>query len=334
MRRETQDAFQAMLIMMAESYGVTNPHEAFTATEPMAQAFNDAIQETSGFLQEISVIPVVDIKGELVTMEIPSTVAKRTAVTSVNGREPIVLGAFSDRNYECKFTEFDVSIAYALMDAWARYGNLHTRYMKAIYRRIALDRILIGWHGTSAAAATDNVANPSLQDVNMGWIHDLKTNNPAHYLLEGATAGKIQIGAAGDYKNIHQFVYDIGSLIKDEYRTGREVAIMGRGLVAHDMNQVLGTHGETPTEGLHFDVLGKSYGGYKSVFVPGFPELGLMVTDPKNLQIYLQASSLRRKNEDQPKFNRIVDFISQNEAYMIGELNAVAGVEAGNVEIL
>lgn len=332
MRRATQEKFNKMLIAMGEAYGVADPRQNFTATEPMAQSLNDKVQESSEFLQQISIIPVEDIKGEVLTTTIASTLAKRTAVAANNPRKATVASGPTDRKYECKMTEFDVAITYALMDMWARYGDYHARYMNAVYQRIALDRILIGWKGMSAANETDRATNPDLSDVNLGWIYDLMTNKPANFLIEGSKVeDKIVLAADGDYTNIDQMVYDVGSLIPDVKRTGKEVALIGRGLVSHDMNKVLGQYGEQPSEKIHFEILAKSFGGYKSIFVPGFHEYGVLVTDPKNLQIYWQKSSLRRQVENQPAFNQIVDFISQNEAYMIGDLDAAAGIKGENV---
>jgi len=335
MRRETQVKYNAMLAKMAKAYDCSDINRQFSATTPMAQTLNDKVQASSAFLQLISVIPVEDIMGEVVTMTIPSTVAKRTNVSDNNPRKPTMAGDPDGRQYLCQITEFDVGITYALLDAWARYSDFQTRYMNAIYQRIALDRILIGWMGTSAATATDRAVNSQLQDVNKGWLCDLKTNRAANYMLEGAAgSGKIKIGATGDYQNVNQLVYDVGSLIPDEHRTGNEIAIIGRGLVSHDMNKILAAQGEKPSEIAHFDILSKSFGGYKSATVPGFPANGVLVTDPKNLQIYWQTSSLRRQSKDQPDYNRIVDFISQNEAYVVGDLDAAAAIEAANVQFV
>ncbi len=332
MRRATQEKFNLMLAAMALAYGVETARNSFAATEPMAQKLNDAVQESDAFLSQISLIPVDDKKGEILDMQIHSTIAGRTDTTGAAEREAQYAGAPDGRQYECEQTNFDAGITYALLDAWARYKNFRQRYMKAVYRRISLDRIMIGIYGTSVAATTDRAANPLLEDVNKGWLYDLETNMPANFLTEVVPAsGVINIGATGDYKNVDHLVYDLGTLIPKEHLTGGEVAIVGKGLVTHDMNKVLSEHAETPTEKVNFQILGHSYGGYKSVLVPQFPDNGLLITDPKNLQIYLQRSSLRRQAEDQSKKNRIVDYISQNEAYMIGNLNAAAAIKASSV---
>ena len=335
MRRETRILFNQLRASMAQSYGVEITTEEFAATIPMAQKLNDAIQASSGFLQQISIIGVEDIKGEIVDLQIHSTIAGRTDTSGAGERSPQLAQEPDGRGYECKDTEFDVGITYALLDAWARYPDFRKRYMDAVYKRIALDRLLIGWYGESAAANTDRATNPLLQDVNTGWIYDLKTNNAGNYLTEGGNvAGKIQIGAAGDYKNVDALVYDIGSLITPENLTGNEIAIVGRGLVAYDMNKVLSEHAETPSEKVNFQILGKSYGGFKSAVIPQFPVYGVLITDPKNLQLYYQLSSLRRKSEDKSSKKMVIDWISQNEAYRIGNLDAISGAESANVEFV
>jgi P2 family phage major capsid protein len=335
MRRETQEKFNQLMKNLAQSYGVSSMSENFAATTPMAQKLNDAIQASSAFLSRISIIPVEDIMAEVLDMQIHSTVAGRTDTSGAGERSPQLAGAPDGRKYVCKQTNFDVGVEYALLDAWARYNDFHKRYMSAVQKRIALDRILIGFYGKSAAATTDRSAHPKLEDVNTGWLFDLETSKPENFISEIVEAsGKITLGSTGDYKNVDQLVYDVGSLIPEEHRTGSEVAIIGKGLVAHDMNKVLSTHAETPSEKVNFQILGKSYGGYTSAVVPQFPDFGVLITDPQNLQLYVQISSMRRHTENQPKKNRIVDFISQNEAYRIGNLNAAAAINHNNLQIV
>src|SRR3546814_13308500 len=55
----------------------------------------------------------------------------------------------------------------------------------AITKQQGLDRIMIGWNGTSAAVETDRDANPMLQDVNFGWLYKIRTNAPEQVLDDG-----------------------------------------------------------------------------------------------------------------------------------------------------
>ena len=75
---------------------------------------------------------------------------------------------------------------------------------------------MIGFNGVTAAATTDIVANPKLQDVNKGWLQKMREENEARVMSSGATAGKITIGATGDYKNVDALVMDLVNEMIDE----------------------------------------------------------------------------------------------------------------------
>ncbi|MEN9360635.1 MAG: hypothetical protein RL095_2170 [Verrucomicrobiota bacterium] len=333
MRIDTRKHFNALQAAMAKSYGTDNASQQFTATTPMAQELNDAIQKSVGFLSRITVIPRVDLVGEVLRMSILSTVAGRTDTSSTGERSPQRAGGPDGRQYAMKQTNFDVAIPYSLMDTWARYPDFKARYSKAVQQRIGLDRLLIGWYGTSQAATTDRATNTKLQDVNKGWIFDLKSNKPEHYISPTGTgaAGQINLGPTGDYKNLDHLVFSLFSLIPEEHRTGNEVAIIGQGLVAWETGKMLIDHAGTPTEKNAIKVLGKSYGGLESVMVPTFPDNGLLIIDPANLHIYFQDSSVRRQSVDNPKKDQVEDYISMNEAYMIANLEAAVAIDDSKV---
>ena len=334
MKTSTRERFNALRVALAAAYGVTEQEvkETFSVSEPMETKLNSAIQESSDFLQRIQVLPVTDKKGQAVTVGMNQSLAKRTD-TSTKDRQPTRMEDPSGKEYEVHKTEFDVAMPYSLVDAWARFEDFAQRYMSAVYGRIALDRIKIGWTGMSAASETNRTSNPDLQDVNKGWIKLLMEHAAESYLLESAEGtGKITLGAAGDYKNLDQLVYDIYSLIPAAHRSGSEVAIVGRHLVANDMGKVLAKHGQTPTERGQLMTLDQSYGGLPALIVPHFPDKGLIVTDTNNLHLYYQESAMRRQQVDNSKRDQVEDYISSNEAYFFEDFKAVAGVEANNVE--
>lgn len=332
MRALTRKKFTAMEDAMRKTYGVQDNTKTFAVSEPMETKLNDAIQDSDQFLERITMLPVTDKKGQAVTIGVRKPLAKRTN-TNNKDRSPKVLDAPDGLEYECKLTEFDIAFSYDLLDAWARFQDFMQRYMNQVYRRIALDKILIGWHGTSAAVETDPVTNENLEDVNKGWIHILKTHKSEHYLTEStADSGKITLGASGDYKNLDSLVYDVLNMIPDAQRSGNEVAIVGRQQVAMDMGKSLSQYAQQPTEKNLVMILEKSYGGLPSMVVPGFQDKGVVVTDPMNLSLYYQAGRTRRHLLDYPKRNQVQDYISSNDAYMIENLDAIAGIEADNVE--
>ena len=334
MKERTRQKFFKLHEAMCMAYGVKATREAFAVSEPMETRLNSAIQDSSQFLQRISMLPVTDRKGQAVTLGIYSPLAKRTDVSNKD-RVATPMAPPDGIEYECKLTEFDVSFSYDLLDAWARFDNFMELYMQQVYRRIALDRILVGWRGESVAVETNPQTNTALEDVNLGWIHLLKTHMPEHYLKEStAASSKITLGDIGDYKNLDALVYDVYNMIDDAQRTGSEVAIVGRHLVANDMGKALAAYAQRPTEKAQVQVLDKAYGGLPSITVPGFHDKGVLVTDTENLAIYYQEGKTRRQMSDYPKRNRVEDFISSNDAYMIENLKGIAGIEAANVELV
>lgn len=334
MRPDTRKQYNALQAAMAKSYGVDNATQQFTATPLMAQTLNDAVQKSSGFLSRITIAPRSDLVGEVLTMSIATSVAGRTDTSGSGERSPQQAGAPNKtRGYVMKQHNYDVAMKYALIDSWSRYPDFRKRYSAAIQQRIALDRLMIGWFGTSQAATTDRTANPKLQDVNKGWIYDLKTNKPENYLspVGSGAAGQINLGPTGDYKNLDHLVFSLFSLIPEEYRNGNEVAIIGQGLVTWEMGKMLADHAGTPTEKNAIKVLGKSYGGLESVVVPNFPDNGLLIVDPSKLHIYFQDSSVRRQSVDNPKKDQVEDYISMNEAYMVETLEACVAIDDSKV---
>ncbi|WBA86516.1 phage major capsid protein, P2 family [Endozoicomonas sp. GU-1] len=334
MKQRTVDIFKAMMAAMAEGYGVTPEQikSCFAVSEPMETKLNSAIQDSSDFLQRITIMPVTDRKGQAVRVNVSQPLAKRTNVSNKD-RAATDMSGPDGAEYVCKLTEFDVAMGYDLLDAWARFPDFAQRYMTAVYRRIALDRMMIGFHGTSAAAETNSTTNSNLEDVNIGWLKLLETHAAENFYKESTEGtGKITIGAAGDYKNLDQLTYGIYNMIPTANRSGGEVAIVGRQLVANDMGKALAKHAQTPTEKGQVMVLDKAYGGLPAIVVPGFPDKGLLVTDTENLHLYYQESGMRRQTKDNPRRNRVEDFISSNEAYMLGDFSGAAAIDASNVE--
>ncbi len=91
---------------------------------------------------------------------------------------------------------------WSKLDAWAKFPDFQARVRNQIIRQQALDRIMIGFNGTSAAVETDRVANPLLQDVNIGWLQHYRDNAPARVMTGGGTDGEVRVGPGGDYENL------------------------------------------------------------------------------------------------------------------------------------
>lgn len=326
--------FAQMQLAIAESYGVELSTKMFSVEPTIAQELNDAITAKSDFLQRINIIGVSEIKGQKVFLGVSGPVTGRTN-TKTTDREAKDASALDDSTYELFSTESDVSLPYAKIDAWAKFPDFHQRYSAAVQKQIALDRIMVGFHGTSAAPQTDIVANPMLQDVNKGWLQIAREQIPQQVMSQGLTAGKVTLGEGGDYANLDALVHDTKQLVDERLRDGGDlIAIIGSDLLAADKAKLYAKQGDVPTEKERIEdaQVIATYGGLPSFSVPFFPVNAVTVTSFDNLSIYFQDSSWRKQTIDNPKRSRVEDYNSRNEGYVIEQLEKFAMTE--NVELV
>lgn len=324
---ELQDA-------IAESYGVKRASKMFAVEASVAQELNDAITAKADFLERINIIPVSEIKGEKVFIGVNGPVTGRTN-TKTADREAKDASALENTTYELVDTQSDVGLPYAKIDAWAKFPDFQDRYSAAVQKRIAQDRIVIGFHGKTAAPQTDLDANPKLQDVNKGWLQQLREDAPQQVLKEGKTAGKITLGAGGDYANLDALVHDTKQMVDEILREdGDLVAIIGSDLLAADKAKLYTKQGDTPTEKERIEnaQVIATYGGLPAFSVPNFPVNAVLVTSWDNLSIYFQDTSWRKQTVDNPKRSRVEDYNSRNEGYVIEQMEKIALTE--NVELV
>jgi P2 family phage major capsid protein len=330
MRNETRKQFEAYCNQVATLNGVADAAKKFAVTTPVEQTLESRIQDSSEFMSRINVIGVTDQQGEKLGLGIGSTIAGTTD-TTVQDRATQDPTTLDGQGYLCTQTNFDTHVTYAKLDTWARYKDFQARMRDAIIKRIALDRMTIGWNGTSRAATSDRVANPLLQDVNIGWLQKVRDADPARIMSEVvAASGAVNVGATGDYKNLDSLVFDVtNNLIEPWYQDDTElVAIIGRQLLADKYFPLLETY-EQPSENRALDLIisGKRVGGLPAVRVPNFPANTIAVTRLDNLSVYYQEGSRRRHIVENAKRDRIEDYQSVNEAYVVEDLGAFAAVE-------
>ncbi|RUT39772.1 phage major capsid protein, P2 family [Pseudomonas sp. PAMC 29040] len=326
--------YAELQVAIAETYGVERASKMFSVEPSVAQELNDAITAKADFLERINVVPVSEIKGEKVFIGVNGPVTGRTN-TKTKDREAKDASALENTLYELADTQSDVGLPYAKIDAWAKFPDFKDRYSAAVQKRIAQDRIVIGFHGTSAAIQTDLAANPKLQDVNKGWLQQLREQAPQQVLKEGAVAGKVTLGVDGDYANLDALVHDTKQMVDEILREdGDLVAIIGTDLLAADKAKLYTKQGDTPTEKERIEnaQVIATYGGLPAFSVPNFPVNAVLVTSWDNLSIYFQDSSWRKQTVDNPKRSRVEDYNSRNEGYVIEQLEKIALTE--NVELV
>ena len=331
MRNETRQKFNEFTGKVAKLNAITSAMVQFNVQPSVQQTLETKMQESVAFLSMINMVPVDELKGQKVGIGISSTIAGRTNTDSKD-RQPNNPAALYDHNYECAQTNYDTMIGYAQLDSWAKFPDFQVRIRDAIITRQGLDRIMIGWHGTSAAPDTDRNANPLLQDVNIGWLKHIRTDAPAQVMSEGTEgSGKIYVDVAdGDYKNLDALVFDaVNELIKPWFQDDTElVVICGRKLLSDKYFPIINDASDNQNK-LAGQVLvsQKQIGGLKAVRVPFFPDDAMLITTLENLSIYWQEGARRRHIEEEPKRNRIVNYESSNDAYVVEDYDCVALIE-------
>lgn len=334
MRAQTRQQYNAYKAQIAQLNGVDDVGEKFAVSESVEQTIETKIMESVEFLGQVNSILVTEQIGEKVGINSAGPIASRTDTTAAD-RKTIDAAAADGDKYTCQKTDFDTHIRYATLDAFAKFPDFQTRVRDIILRQQALDRLMIGFNGTQASATTNKTANPLLQDVNIGWLKSLQTKAAARYMVNGATAGSVKVGATGDYKNLAELVYDARSNLLDPWhaRDSEFTVLMSSDLEQTVIGQMIGTNANVPTEANALAQLmanGK-YLGLKTQVVPYFPAGTLMITrlganQTSNLSIYAQSGSRRRTLVDNAKRDRVENYESVNEAYVIEDLGAACAV--------
>ncbi len=335
MRNETRIAYNGYLAQVAKLNGVDSAAVKFNVEPSVQQNLETAIQESTALLGRINVIGVMEQSGEALLLGVNGPIASRTDTAGGNRRNPGEHQALSKDDYTCKQTNFDSAFRYVLLDAWAKFPDFQTRLTAAIAQRQALDRLMIGWNGVSAAAATNAATYPLRQDVNIGWLQKMRTENAPRVMKEiKEGTDKIAIGAGKDFTNLDALVFSmVEEFIAPWYQEDPDlVVICGRQLLADKYFPIINKD-NAPTEMLAADIVTsqKRLGNLPAVRVPYFPARGLLVTKLENLSIYWQEGSRRRTVLDNAKRDRIENYESVNDAYVIEDLECAALAE--NIEI-
>ena len=195
MQKLTRQQYNQFLKDQAQLNGVESAAEKFAIEPSVQQRLETKIQESSELLKRINIVPVTEMEGEKLYLGVTGPIASRTN-TQTKDRQTRDVKAIDGTKYRCEKTNYDTHTRYQTLDMWAKFKDFQPRLSRSIYERCALDRIMVGWNGTSVAADTDLVANPLLQDVNIGWLQQYRTNATARVMSAGSSAGKVSIGAA------------------------------------------------------------------------------------------------------------------------------------------
>ncbi|MEV8471641.1 phage major capsid protein, P2 family [Ralstonia wenshanensis] len=329
MRNETRRLYDAYTAEVAKLNGVDRVDTKFSVNATVQQRLETKIQESSQFLSKVNVYGVPEQEAEKVGLGVSGPVASTTDTTKQD-RQTADISTLDGLRYRCEQTNSDTHITYQKLDAWAKFKDFQTRIRDAIIKRQALDRMTIGFNGVKRVPTSDRATNPLLQDVNRGWLQYLRDLAPQRVMKDGKDAGKIIVGAGGDYGNLDALVFDVvNHLVEPWYAEDPElVVVCGRQLLADKYFPII-NQPNRPTDTLAVDMIvsQKRIGNLPAVRVPYFPANGLLVTRLDNLSIYYQDGARRRTIVDNAKRDRIENYESSNDAYVIEDLGCAALVE-------
>lgn len=311
--------------------------EAFNYSPVAQQSFYEMVSEKADFLKRLNQITVSSQLGQKIGLGVSRPIASRTNTDEAE-RQTRYVGELDGDNYHCQQTNYDTHQKYSLMDSWAHLEDFSTIYASQIARQVARDRLMIGWHGESAAAETDIVANPLLQDVNEGWIAKVRKKQPHRFMGYGSdgnpTTDTYKVGDGGGYGSLDALVFDMTTNLLDAWHQDTDdlVVMVGREIwVAHGMALLANSTLPTERNALSTWFASKTVAGLPCIMPPFLPSRAVIVTSYDNLSIYHQAGTLRRTIIDNPKRDRVEEYLSENEAYVVEDFGKFAGVRNGAI---
>lgn len=338
MKLETRHALDAYKAKIAQLNGVNDSAMTFSVEPSIQQRLESKMQESSAFLQKINMVGVDELEAEKIGMGVSGPIASTTKRDGVTPRKPVNVMSLDSHKYRCEPINYDTYVLYRMLDAWSKFPDFQIRLANLLLTRQALDRIMIGWNGIAHVEDSKPLEKPMREDVAIGWLQQYRNNADERVIAEGKASGKLLIGpsAAADYKNVDAVVVDAINNLIDVWHQDRTdmVVICGRKLLS-DKYFPLVNADQKPTETLAADIImsQKRLGGLPAVRVPYFPPNAMLVTPLSNLSIYYQASGRRRYLKEEPELNRITNFESSNDAFVVEDYGAGCLIENIEAEV-
>jgi P2 family phage major capsid protein len=332
MRNATRELFNAYMERIGELNHVDDTTKLFTVDPSVQQTLRTRLTETSAFMGLINVMLVDEIKGEVLGLGDTGLIASRTDTTGAGRRVTRDPTDMDKDVYECAQTNYDTRLNYAKLDAWAKFPNFQELIRNVILRAQALDRMRVGFNGTSVAQNTNRNTNPMGQDVNKGWLQKMRDARPEAVLDSGSETTRVTYGtgATADFENLDAMIYSAAQeLLEPWHRNATDlVVICGSELLNDKYFPIINTTLD-PTEQIARDVImsTKRLGNMPAYQVPFFPADACLITSFDNLSIYEQEGKRRRFMKESPEVNAVENFESSNDAFAIEDLGKAVLVE-------
>ena len=330
------EALTLLFSMIGTANGVENVQNWFAVDPAVAQRMHAATRQSSAFLQRVNVISVVEKAGQKIGIGGGLT-AGRTNTDNNSRRHPQAKHNKVAIDYTLRQVDFDSSISYNELDAWAHQKDFANLVNKNNEVSKALSLICMGFNGKTFAAQTDKTANPLLQDVARGWLQRVREEAPIQVVgwepgQIGTLAKPIKFGDAQTLKNLDAVVVaHHNEYVGDEFAARPDMVVLcNRKTLGDKYFGYVNEAGAKATEAKAANdllIANKQLGGLDAIAVPFFPEDTLFITPLANLSIYMQTSGKRRKVADEPEYSRIANYESENLDYVVEEFAACVLIE-------
>lgn len=189
MENSTRVLFNGYVDRQANLNGVRSDDVAksFSVEPAVQQRMEKASMESDDFLKKINVFPVKAQEGQKILIGSKGPIAStNNSSDGTSRRNPVDNHSKEPSSYRCRKTNYDSSTSYSQLDAWSMQPNFQSLISAAHAQQVALDRIMIGFNGTSYAEVSDRAANPLLQDCGVGWLQKIRNDAP-HRIISKVT---------------------------------------------------------------------------------------------------------------------------------------------------
>lgn len=334
-------------VQMRKAYGVDDLTAEFNVSPTLEQRLETKIQESSSFLQQISVHGVEELAGATVGMSFTGFIGKRTNTKAGHDRRAVDPHSLGQREYYCNEAEYDLQIDWATVDMWAKFQDFYRKWQAGTTQQIALNRIMVGFWGQYQATETTNAGYAAAgapvfdmgQDFHEGWLQFIIRNAPDKVwgMNTDGSVDPIKVGPGGDFENMDALVFDLRhEVLPRAYRKAPNmVAMLGDKAYKAEVLRLYNANGDTASEKKPLDMYLQQYtfGRTPVADVPYFPEYGLLISPTANLSYYYQTGSRRRSIEDNKHRKCVEDFQFIREDFVVEDLDQVAMVHPDALQV-
>ena len=320
--RQALDHFIGRYFSNMDAHQAQDSHYAAPGPKE-AQARINALKTNSRLLSAINILGVANVKGRSQNFDLAGTLAA-TVDTNRHARRP-AQQAWQPAQYFCRQTNFDAAFDYETLDAWMSETQdqalFEARARQTLERRILLDRVMIGFHGLIRAADSDRAKHPQLQDVNVGWLQQIREQAPQ------ACLESVRVGEGQRFPSLHRLVrHAVNHLLAPAWRDDPLlVALVGADLLPDAVCE-----SNEPGDDLVFHK--QRLGGLQAATAAFFPGDSILITRLDNLSLYFNQNAMRYRCQEEPSLNQVAFYHSSEDAYVVENLAACALIE--DVEIV